>query len=427
MGFTTYRELARNRVVVRMLVISLFLRAPLWAAGIVLTLHVVTTLHHSYAAAGIVEMVFSLALAVSSPWRGRRLDRVGLRGTVAPSLVVVALAWSIGPWLGYWPLLGVVLVGGLFMVPSFSIVRQVLIGAVPDRQRTAVLSVDSVFTEITFMIGPVLGVVAATYLDTRVALLLCQMAVVFGGIVLWFDNPPLANEADVAEAAGGEPGERSSRRDLLTPVVLMILAISATTTVVLTAEDLGVVAAMRHMDAAGSIGWMLALWGLGSAVGGVIYGSMHRHPPAAWLLIALAGSTAAVALAPNRPVFTILLFVSGFFCAPTITATVDDLSRAVPARARGEAMGWHGSALTLGGAAAAPIVGLLIDSGGWSRAFGVIGLVGVLIALAGLMIRRRGSDAGADAAVDLQGGEDLPGRLAPVEGVEVQAGGAAVQ
>ncbi len=427
MGFTTYRELIRNRVVIRMLLVSMFLRVPMWAAGIVLTLHVVTTLHHSYAAAGVVDMAFSLALAVSSPWRGRLLDRLGLRATVLPSLIVLAIAWNIAPWLSYWPLLGMVVVGGLFMVPSFSIVRQVLIGAVPDRQRTAVLSVDSVVTEITFMIGPVLGVVAATYLDTRIALLICQMALVLGGIVLWLDNPPLASSDEGAtdDAADEAP---TSRRAMLTPAVLMILAVAVTTTFVLTSEDLGVVAAMRHMDAAGSIGWMLALWGLGSAVGGVIYGSLHKHPPAAWLLVALAGTTAAVALAPNRLVFTILLIISGFFCAPTITATVDDLSRAVPARARGEAMGWHGSALTLGGAAAAPVVGWLIDTGGWPRAFSVIGLAGLVIAAAGLLlIRRRDSDAGADAAVDLERGEDLAGGLAPVEGVEVQAGGAAVQ
>jgi len=424
MGFTTYRELARNRVVVRMLVVAMFLRVPMWAAGIVLMLHVVTTLHHSYAAAGIVEMGFSLALAVSSPWRGRRLDRLGLRKTVTPSLIVLAIAWSIAPWLGYWPLLGTVIIGGLFMVPSFSIVRQVLIGAVPDRQRTAVLSVDAVFTEITFMIGPVLGVLAATYLDTRVALLVCQMAVVLGGIVLWLDNPALAT-ADETKDPESVTEPVSSRRAMLTPAVLMILAVAVTSTVVLTAEDLGIVAALRHMDAAGAIGWTLALWGGGSAIGGVIYGSLHRHPPAAWLLVALAGTTAAVAFAPNQFVFTVLLVISGFFCAPTVTATVDDLSRAVPARARGEAMGWHGSALTLGGAAAAPVVGWLIDSGGWSHAFGAIGLVGLVIAGAGLLLIRRRSDAGA--GVDLEGGEDLAGGLAAVEGVEVQAGSAAVQ
>jgi hypothetical protein len=43
-------------------------------------------------------------------------------------------------------------------------------------------------------------------------------------------------------------------------------------------------------------------------------------------------------LGEGRIAFTALLFVSGFYCAPTITDTIDDLTRTVPARVRGEAM-----------------------------------------------------------------------------------------
>lgn len=50
-------------------------------------------------------------------------------------------------------------------------------------------------------------------------------------------------------------------------------------------------------------------------------------------------------------------------------------------------MGWHGSALTLGGAAGAPIVGFAVDHGGWERGFEVAGLVGLAMALAGLVLQ----------------------------------------
>lgn len=420
MGLTTYRELAHNRAVVHMVVISMILRVPMWAAGVVLTLHVVGTLDHSYAAAGVVDMCYALALAVSSPWRGRLLDRIGLRATVAPSLAVMSACWCLAPWVGYLPLLGLVSVGGLFMVPSFSIVRQVLIGAVPLRQRTAVLSVDSVFTEVTFMIGPVLGVLAATYLDTRVALLVCQLAGIAGGIVLWIANPSLGSE-DVPDDVRGLSG-RARTRALLTPAVLTILAVAVTATTILTAADLGTVAAMRHMHAVASLGWVLALWGVGSALGGIAYGALHRHPPSAVLLLGLAGTTAVVSLSTDKATFVVLLLVSGFFCAPTITATVADLTESVPAHVRGEAMGWHGAAMTLGGAAAAPVAGVLIDTGGWARGFGVIGVAGLVIA--GLALLRQARSGGR---VDPQRREDLAGGQAPVEGVEVQPGRAAVE
>jgi MFS family permease len=405
MGFATYADLARNRVVRRILLLGLFVRIPMWASAVVLTLHVVGHLDRSYTEAGVLEMVYSLALAVSGPWRGRRLDRIGLRATLVPSLVVLAVCWSIAPWLGYWELVALVAVAGLFMMPTFSIVRQVLIGAVDDSQRTAVLSVDSVVVEFSFMIGPVIGVLGAVYLPTPVALTIFQLATVVGGIALWLDNPPIGHVPD-------ESGPKHRVRDWLSPPVVAILAISATAIVILTGEDLGTVAALREMGHTGSIGWVLALWGLGSALGGIVYGALRRHPPAGVLLVVLAASTAAVALADGRLAFTALLFVSGVFCAPTITATIDDLSRTVPAAVRGEAMGWHGSALTLGGAVGAPLVGWGIDHGGWQGGFQLAGFLGLGMALTGLAIQafRRRTQPTDLPAVEL----DVPGGSAAV-------------
>jgi MFS family permease len=399
MRFTTYADLARIPAVRRVLLLGLLIRIPLWAANIVLVLHVVQHLDRSYTEAGIVEMVYSLALAVSGPWRGRRLDRVGLRTALVPSLVVMTACWLVAPWLGYWLLLAFVAVAGLFMMPVFSIVRQVLIGAVPERQRTAVLSVDSVVVEFSFMIGPILGVLAAVYLPTPVALLICQLATVVGGVALWIANPSLG-----AEASGDGTGPAIRVKEWLSPAVVAILVIAATAVVILTGEDLGIVAAMREMGHTSSIGWVLALWGFGSAVGGIVYGALHRHPPAGVLLALLAGSTVLVAVSEGQAMFVALLFLSGVFCAPTITATIDDLSREVPASVRGEAMGWHGSALTLGGAIGAPLVGAAIDGGGWQGGFELAGTLGLASAVLGLALRSKRRRAGAqtvEPALDL--------------------------
>ena len=384
MGIQTYRAVLGIRDVRRVLLLGLFVRIPMWAGAVVLTLQVVTHLGRSYGAAGFLAAAETVALSISAPWRGRRLDRVGLRATVAPSIVVLAVCWSIAPFVGYWPLLGLATVAGLFVVPSFSIVRQALLHAVPEVQRKPALAVDSVAVEISFMIGPALGVLLATYWPTSWALFACEFAAVCGGIALWIADPQLRSADDPAAARAGQPGVRSWLR----AEVLAVLVMSAAATVVLSGADVGIVAALRDMGHQSWIGWQLAVWGLGSAIGGLVYGAVHRRFPVALLLALLAATTAPVALADGPGALAVLLFASGVCCAPTITATVDTLSRLVPERVRGEALGWHGSAMTAGSAIGAPVAGVAIDHVGWPGGFLLPALIGGLAAVAGAAVLR---------------------------------------
>ena len=160
-------------------------------------------------------------------------------------------------------------------------------------------------------------------------MLVFELLSVVGGLALWLINPALVH-ADVA--ADAATGTRITMRQWISPLVVAILAATAVATVVLTGSDVGIVAALRDMGHQSSIGWVLAVWGAGSAVGGLVYGAMKRTLSAFWLLGLLGASTIPVALATDRLSIAILLFVSGLFCAPTITATIDHLSRIVPAR-----------------------------------------------------------------------------------------------
>jgi MFS family permease len=367
-GLQGYRAVLRLRDVRNVLLLGLVVRIPLWAANVVLVLHVVAHLGRSYGAAGLLSAVATVALAISGPWRGRRLDRVGLRRALAPSLVVLSACWAIAPFVGYWPLLGFAAVAGLFVIPSFSIVRQALIHAAPEENRTAALAIDAVVLEISFMIGPALGVLLATYWATPQALLVCEFASIAGGVLIWLADPPLRS-ADDAEAPTGEQPEPHARFAWVSTAIIGVLAACVGATLVLTATDVAVVAALRDMGHQSWIGWELALWGLGSAVGGLIYGALHRPIPAGALLAGLAGLTIPLGWANNALTLAALLILAGLCCAPTLTATVDTLSRTVPERVRGEAFGWHGSALTAGGAIGAPLAGVAVDHWDWPAGF----------------------------------------------------------
>src|SRR6478735_487178 len=411
MDLGAYRPVLANRDTRNALLLGFLIRVPMWAGGVILTLHVVTSLGRSYGAAGLVTAASTVAVAVSGPWRGRLLDRIGLRRTVGPSLVVQVVCWSIAPWVGYAPLIAFAALAGLFVVPTFSILRQVIIRSVPSEQRRTALSLDSSATELSFMAGPAIGVWLATSWQTGWALLVCELTSVAAGFVLWLVNPPLTSEpadaspekgahdeqgegargeaiASATDLAGG--GARRSVRGFVTVPVAAVLLAAACSTLVLSGTDVSIVAALRSFGATGSIGWVLALWGAGSLVGGLVYGAWHRSLSVFWLLGGLAATTAPVALALGVPSFAVLITVSGFLCAPTITATVEQLSRLVPERFRGEMMGWHGSAMTAGSAVGAPVAGFAIDHGGWPWGFAVVSGLGVLIAATGWLASRRG-------------------------------------
>jgi len=382
-SLTPYRRALASRPLRTILVLGTLVRGPVFASGVLITVHVVTTLGHSYAAAGALAAAATIAIAVSGPWRGRLLDRLGLRRVVLPSLLVAVVCWSIAPFVGYWPLLVLAVVAGLFVIPTFSITRQAVIASVGEADRRTAISLDSAAVELSFMIAPAIAVWAAAHWFTSCVLVATEMLGVLGGVLIWVVDPPLRGEGEVQVGTARVP----IRTWFRLPFLAVCLAALAST-LVLSGSDIGIVATMRELDAVAQIGIVLALWGLGSLVGGLLYGAMARSISPFWLLGGLALVTVPMALATSLWSLAAFGFLAGLLCAPTITATIDQASRIVPAAVRGEAMGWHGSFLTTGGALGAPIAGLAIDRRGPPAGFVTVAVVGLLVAVAGVATQR---------------------------------------
>ena len=400
MPLSPYRRVLSVPALRQALVLGVLVRIPLFAGGVILTLHVVQTLGRSYGAAGLVSAAATACIAVSGPWRGRLLDSRGLRRVVLPSLVVTAICWSIAPFVDYLPLLLLSALAGLFVVPTFSIIRQAVIVAAPERDRRTALSLDSVAVELSFMIGPLIGVWAATIWPTAWVLFGIEMLGVVAGVGLWLANPVMrADRGGFNDTADGAGGTRNLPRSAwFRPRFLAVCAAAAASTIVLSGSDIAFVAALREFDKIPLMGPVLAIWGLGSVIGGLVYGMLHRSIPAFLLLGGLSLSTIPIALAPSVWPLAALAFLAGLLCAPTITATVDQISRVVPEAARGEAMGWHGSFMTAGSALGAPVAGLAIDQWGWRGGFVSVSLVGLAVAVVGAGATRTYSRSREQAA-----------------------------
>jgi MFS family permease len=417
MTLAPYGRLLRRPAVLRLVLVSLVARIPHAAVGVVLTLHVVGALDLGYGHAGVVAAAMTVGMAIGAPWRGRRVDRLGLRRALLPSVVVEAAVWTVAPALDYRGLLVAAVLAGLFMVPVFSVIRQSLSVLVPPEEQRTAFALDSVCTELTFMLAPVLGVLVATTWSTTAALVVVGVATVgAGALLMWFDPPTrttasagatgAAQAADVpSHGAAVTPGDLASpdgattRARVVTPALLVTLLASSAASLVLTGTDVSIVASLEEWDRVPDTGWMIALWAAGSVVGGLVYGAGRRSVRPLTLVLLLALLTIPAALAGNPLWLAVAVVLAGVPCAPALSSITATLVRLVPEHRRGEVMGWSGSAMTVGSALGAPLCGLVIDRAGASAGFLVAGTVGVVVAGGGLVALAVVPDCRADAAV----------------------------
>jgi predicted MFS family arabinose efflux permease len=387
-----------------LLLVSVLARVPLTAPGVTLTFYVVLDLGRGYGAAGLVGAALTVGSALGSPLLGRLVDRRGLRPVLALTTAAEAAFWSTAPALPFPLLLPAAFVAGLLALPIFSVIRQSIATLAPEDQRRPAYALDSMSVELSFMVGPALAVALAATVSARTTLYAVGAGIVAAGVALWLLNPPTRS---AAEPAGTHPP--APRREWLTPRLLAVLAVSTAATLVLGGTDVAVVAVLR---ASGEMGWtgaVLAMWAVASLVGGFAYGAVSRSFSPLALMAALSLCTIPVGLGgAHWWLLCLALIPAGALCAPTIAATSDAVSRLAPAAVRGEAMGLHGSAVTVGIAVGAPLAGAVIDASLPLWGFAVTGAVGVLVALAVLPTELRHRRADLATARDAE--------LAPVTG-----------
>lgn len=369
-----YREALALPGMRTLLVLIFFGRIPTTAGGMVLTLHVVLSMGRGYGEAGTVGAAVTVGIAAGAPVMGKVIDRFGLRTMLLITTVGEATFWLVARFLPYQLLLVFGLVGGMFVVPAMSIGRQAIAAlAPPDLRRTA-YSMDSVSTELSFMIGPAAAVLVATQFSTETAMLAMACGIALVGTALYVVNPAVRSDLEKSAAT------RVSRRSWLTPRLIGVLIIGAGAVFILGGTEVAVVA---HLRASGDLTWtgvVLAVWAAGSAVGGLVYGALHRSIPQVVLMACLGALTIPIGLAGDWWVLMLALVPAAALCAPTIVATAEQVARLAPPSVRGVATGLQSSAFTLGQAAGAPAVGFAVDhaSAGWG--FAVAGVGGLVVA-----------------------------------------------
>ncbi|HEY0447950.1 MFS transporter [Actinophytocola sp.] len=370
-----------------LMVLVFFARIPLSAAGMVLTLHVAVGLGHGYGAAGTAGAVATIGIALGAPVMGRVVDRYGLRPMVVVTTLGEATFWLFARYLPYPLLLVAGFAGGLLVLPAMSIGRQAIAALVPPELRRTAYSMDSVSTELSFMVGPAAAVLLATQFATTTAMLAMAIGIVVVGAALLVVNPAVRSQEENAAATG----ERVPRRTWLTPRMVAVLVIGAGAVFILAGTEVAIVAQLRENEELAYTGFVVVVWSAVSAAGGLVYGALRRSPSQVTLMAWLGLLTVPIGLlAGEWWLLAVALVPASALCAPTIAATGEEVSRLAPAAARGEATGMQSSAFTLGSAAGAPLVGFVVDhsSPGWG--FALAGVGGVVVAgVAAVLIARQ--------------------------------------
>jgi MFS family permease len=372
-----------------LLVLVFFARIPGTAAGMALTLHIAVTMDRGYGAAGTVGAVATIGIALGAPVLGRVVDRYGLRPMLVVTTIGEATFWVFARFMSYPMLLVCGFVGGLLVLPAMSIGRQAIAALVPEDLRRTAYSMDSVSTELSFMVGPAAAVLVSTQFSTQTALMTMAAGIVVVGCALYVVNPAVRSEAEKAAV------EKVPRRVWLTPRLVGVLLVGAGAVFILAGTEVAIVAQMQHSGDLSWTGAVVIVWSAGSAVGGLVYGALTRSYRQATLMAWQGVLTIPIGLAGGEWWWLMLALVpAAFLCAPTIAATGEEVARLAPPAARGEATGLQSSAFTLGAAAGAPLVGFVVDhaSPGWG--FAIAGIGGVLVAgLAWVLAARQKEEA----------------------------------
>ena len=388
MSLGPYREVLAVDGVKPLLLGGFLARVPYAAMGLSLTLYIRFGLELGYFEAGVVGALFVTGSAVGSTLHGRLADRYGIRPVLVLTAVAMGLFWLSVSSMPY-PILAVTAFpAGVLNLPVFVVVRQPLTALIPESIRRTAFALDSALVEITFMIGPA----AATSMAAMVAPTIIPVTIgiwaPLAGLYLWWLNPRTRGDTEPVDDVQPRGWRWLNRR------MLAMFVVGAGATVALGGTDMAVISLLEYHGQLEFAWIVLAVWALYSMVGGLVLGASRRMASPVLLVAVLGLATVPLGLTGQWWLLAVALLPAGVVCAPTIATSVDRVARLAPVRVRGEAMGMHGSAVTLGMAVGAPVTGWVVDNMGVHWGFAAAG-AGAIVAAAAAAVMTGSGDRSA--------------------------------
>ena len=360
MALSRYRQVLTRPHVLRLLITAMLARLPQGMSGLAVLL--LLTPRVGYARAGLATGVSVAAAGVSNVVLARAVDRFGARPVLIPSALLYAaamVALAASSHRSYPAQLVVCVVVGLVTPPISSVSRGLWPRLLGDHDAQVIYGLEATAQELIFICGPAAVALIAGLANARTAVVVSGL-VGLVGVLAFVSAPPLGGRF-------GPRGAHERRRSLLRTAVLTYALVGACLTTGLNMTDIATVDFVGGRRASAAAGVVLAVWSVGSMIGGVLFGAsgerVSDHGLARGVVFTAAG-LAIAALAPGSVGLAVILLVSGITVAPTLARLYTRMGAAAPEHSTTEAFGWLAVGFLLGSFLGLTIGGAAVDAVG---------------------------------------------------------------
>jgi MFS family permease len=368
-----YRNFLRQPDVQGILWMSFFARMPIGMMSLAMLMylgHVVGSLAFAGAHVGI----YMVSMSITAPIIGRFIDRYGARLPLIVAGIVHPLAlWSIllPAWFPSWHLPAALITIAIASAGAFCPPIVVLTRAVwryrfetADLRQTA-FSFDAVLTELNFVIGPMLVALVLIFASPVSVFALAAFCATL--------TVPLFMLSSACRYVKHDPTvKRHWLGPLTEPKLLWVFTISFMAVMALGALELGYPTFAIGYGKAFWGGILIAASGVGSAMGGMIYGGwrlkMSDENRLVIFLSVLLLFTALHMLATVPGWLLLCAFLAGMLVAPSLTVLTMMITRYAQERYTAEAFTWSSTCIVSGIGAGMALGGAL------GERFGVIAI-----------------------------------------------------